>query len=170
MKLLKNTAFVGVLALVAIGFVTKNIILPLFKSSRPPSRVVYKEEITQKKGIDIQQIESIVGGTLPVADFEQLGWVLDYARDPFKIKTLLLEAEQGPEPVVEEEKPVIVDIEDKTRNYALIAVVGEPGKRLAVINDAIVSEGDYYQDYEVIKINSDSVVLKGPGGQKKLEF
>lgn len=168
MKLLKNTAFVGVLALVAIGFVTKNIILPLFKPNRPPSHVVHKEEITQKKEIDIQQIESIVEQSLPVADFEKLGWVFDYARDPFKIKTFQLEAEAGP--VVEEEKPVVVNIEDKTRNYALIAVVEEPGKRLAVINDAIVGEGDYYEDYEVIKINSDSVVLKGPGGQKKLEF
>lgn len=168
MKFLKNKAFVGVLALVAIGYVSKNIILPLFHSMMPPSRMERKGEIIQQKEDIIQQIGPMAGKSILLTDFEKLGWVLDYARDPFKIEKLQMKAEKGP--IEDKETPVALEEGDKSRNYTLVAVIEEPGKRLAVINDVIVGEGDYYQDYEIIKISSDSVVLKGPGGHKKLEF
>jgi uncharacterized protein YabE (DUF348 family) len=90
-----------------------------------------------------------------VADFNNIDWAHDYLRDPFKIQTMV-------KVVIEEGEPPRYDV--------LVAVVQEPGKSLAVINDVIVGEGDYYEDFRVIKIGSDSVELEGPDGNKTLEF
>lgn len=167
MKLLKNKAFVGVLALVATGLVVKSL-MPLFLSTRLPSISESKGEIVQHEEDISEQTGSMAVKSIPLTDFEKLGWVLDYARDPFKIEKLLMKAGTGT--IEDKETPVALEKDDKLRSYTLVAVLEEPGKRLAVINDVIVGEGDYYEDYEVLKINSNSVVLKGPSGHKKLEF
>ncbi len=155
MKYLRSKSIVVILALAAVGLVSKNMILPFFYTIRPLSQVEGNEEIDQQGKEFFQQIEYTTGKSTPKADFEKLGWVFDYVRDPFKNQTMV-------EVVMEEGEPPRYDV--------LVAVVQEPGKSLAVINDVIVGEGDYYENFRVIKIGSDSVELEGPDGNKTLEF
>jgi hypothetical protein len=155
LKFLRSKSIVVILALAAVGLVSKNIILPFFHSARPPSRIESNGEIKQQKEEVFQQIESMESESASVADFNNIDWAHDYLRDPFKIQTMV-------KVVIEEGEPPRYDV--------LVAVVQEPGKSLAVINDVIVGEGDYYEDFRVIKIGSDSVELEGPDGNKTLEF
>lgn len=164
MKFLRNKLIVVILALGAVGLVSKNIILPLFYTIRPLSHVENGEEIDKQEGDLFQQIELATGKSTPMTDFEKLGWALDYVRDPFKIQTMLdSETESSDTPVVLEEAI-------PQRHDVLVAVVQEPGKNLAVINDVIVTEGGYYKDFRVIKVGPDSIELEGPDGNKSLGF
>ena len=175
MKLLRSKAFVVVLVLAAVGLILKNIMPPLFFPKRPISRVEHKEDNIQKKGGFFQkkkeifrQVEALTGESLPVTNIEKLGWAIEYAKDPFKIQTLQVEAETAS---IEKIKASGAPVEEaRPRSYTLVGVVEESGKILAVINEMIVGVGDYYEDYEVIKIDSDSIELKGPNGYIKLEF
>ncbi len=163
MKLLKSKSFVVFLAIVAVGIVTKNIILPLFPSSHPPSQIESSEEVEQQKEEVFQQIEFMEEKSVPIADFNNIDWAHGYLRDPFMEKTMVaVEAVNDTLVVLDEEKLQIQDV--------LVAVVHDSGKALAVINDVIVGEGDYYDDYKVVKIGLDSVKLEGPDGNKTLEF
>ena len=166
MKFLRSKSIVVILALGAVGLVSKNIILPFFHSALPPSRIESNGEIKRQKEEAFQQIESMESESASVADFNNIDWALDYVRDPFKARTMVdaetESVEKAETPVMEEEAPPRYDV--------LVAVVQEPGKSLAVINDVIVGEGDYYEDFRVIKIGSDSVELEGPDGNKTLEF
>ena len=167
MKFLRNKSIVVILALGALGLVSKNIILPFFHTIQPLSHVESNEGIDQQEGEFFQQIEYTTGKSIPMTDFEKLGWPLDYVRDPFKIQTMVgTEIES----VEKAETPVVMEGGETLRYDVLVAVVQEPGKSLAVINDVIVGEGDYYYDYKVIKIGLDSVELEGPDGNKTLEF
>ncbi len=173
MKYLRSKAIVAILVLAAVGLVLKNIILPIFYSGRPPSSVERKAEGIQKQGgisqikkEIIQQVETMTGESLPVADIENLGWVIKYARDPFNSQMHQEEVKLRSNRKQKQQRPLTEGIYRK-----LVGVVEEPGKNLAVINDVIVGVGDYYEDYEVIMINSDSVELKGPDGSiERLEM
>ena len=168
MKFLRSKSIVVILLLAAaVGLVSKNIILPFFHTTRPLSQVESNEEIDRQEGEFFQQIEYTTGKSIPMTDFEKLGWALDYVRDPFKIQTVVgTEIES----VEKAETPVVMEGRETLRYDVLVAVVQEPGKSLAVINDVIVGEGDYYYDYKVIKIGLDSVELEGQDGNKTLEF
>ena len=167
MKFLRNKLIVVILALGALGLVSKNMILPLFYTIQPLSHVESDEEIDQQEDEFFQQFENTIGKSIPITDFEKLGWAIDYVRDPFKIQTMV-DAET--ESVENAETPVVLEKKEPPRYGVLVAVLQEPGKSLAVINDVIVCEGDYYEDFRVIKIGSDSVELKGPDENKTLEF
>ncbi len=152
-----------ILVIAAVGIVAKNIILPLFPSSSPPSLVEGSEETEQQKEDVFQQIEFMERMSAPVADFNNIDWVHVYLRDPFMPITKVDAWTVSDTPVVlEEEKLPIQDV--------LVAVVHDSGKAFAVINDVIVSEGDRYDVYKVVKIGLDSVKLEGPDGDKMLEF
>ncbi len=167
MKFLRNKSIVVILALGALGLVSKNIILPLFHTIQPLSHVESNEEIDKQEGELFQQIEYTTGKSIPMTDFEKLGWAFDYVRDPFKIQTMM---DAGTVSVEEIDASVVSGEEKSPPQDVLVAVVHESGKALAVINDVIVGEGDYYKDYKVIKIGLDSVKLEGPDGNKTLEF
>ncbi len=164
MKFLRNKLIVVIMALGAVGLVSKNIILPLFHTTQPLSYAEGDEEIDMQEGELFQPFGDTTEKSIPMTDFTKLDWSLDYIRDPFKIQTMLdADTESAETPVVLEEVAL-------PRQDVLVAVVQEPGKNLAVINDVIVGEGDYYEDFRVIKIGSDSVELEGPDGNKTLEF
>ncbi len=163
MKLLKNKLFVVILAIAAVGIVANNIILPLFPSSRPPSRIESSEEISNGEAEALQQTESMERETDQVADFNNIDWVHGYLRDPFMEKTIV-------DVEIVDDAPVTLDEEKLPVQDVLVAVVHDSGNALAVINDVIVGEGDYYDDYKVVKIGLDSVKLEGPDGNKTLEF
>ncbi len=169
MKFLRNKLIVVIIALAAIGLVANNIILPLFPTTIPLSHVEGDEEIDPQEGGFFQQFEDSTEKPGPMADLEKIGWVLDYARDPFKIRTLL-DAEV--ESVVEEKAPVALGevAPPLSPHDVLFAIVHEPGKSIAVINDVIVSEGDDYGNFKVITIGEDFVELEGRLGNKTLEF
>ncbi len=163
MKFLKNKSFVVILAIAAVGIVAKNIILPLFHSAHLPSQIESNDEIKQQKEEVIQQIGFMKRKSASVADFNNIDWAHDYLRDPFMPITMV-DAERV------SDTPVALDEEELPIQDVLVAVVHDSGKALAVINDIIVGEGDYYNDYKVIKIGLDSVELEGSDGNKILEF
>ncbi len=167
MKFLRNKLIVVILALGALGLVSKNIILPLFHTIQPLSQVESNEEIDQQEEEFFQLIEYTTGKSIPITDYEKLSWAIDYVRDPFKIQTML---DVETESAENAETPVVLKKKEPPRYDILVAVVQEPDKSLAVINDVIVGEGDYYEDFRVFKICSDSVELKGSFGNKTLEF
>lgn len=167
MKLLRNKSFVIMLAIVAVGVVTKNIILPLFHSVRPSSRIENNGVTKELKGEVFQQIEPIENEYAEVADFNNMEWAHDYLRDPFRALTT---GEAETVSVANTDASVDSGEGSLPIQDFLVAIVHESGRALAVINDVIVSEGDYYDDYKVIKIGFDSVKLEGPDGYKMLEF
>jgi hypothetical protein len=167
LKLLRNKSIVIIMALAAVGLVSRNMILPLFHTIQPLSHVESDEEIAQREGNPFQPIEYMTGKSITMADFKNLGWATDYERDPFMAQTTV---DASKESVENADTQVVPGEGEHPRPYVLVAVVQEPGKSLAVINDIIVGEGDYYEDFMVIKIDSDSVVLEGPNGNKTLRF
>ena len=167
MKFLRSKSIVIILALAAVGLVSKNVILPFFHSAHPPSRIESSGEIKQQKEEVFQQIEYATGQSIPMNDFEKLGWAHDYLRDPFMAQT---KVDTGSVSVEENNATVVSGEEKLSPQDVLVAVVHDSGKALAVINDVIVGEGDYYDDYKVIKIGLDSVKLEGPDGYKMLKF
>ena len=167
MKLLRNKSLVLVLAIVAVGLVTKNTILTLFHSEQPSSLIESYEEIEPQMEEDIQFRKSIGNKSASIADFKNIGWAHDYSRDPFKPQAIV---EASRESTEKTDTPVVLDKEELPPPDVLIAVVHDSGNALAVINDVIVGEGDYYYGHKVIKIGLDSVKLEGPDGDKTLEF
>lgn len=49
-------------------------------------------------------------------------------------------------------------------------IVGSSGKRLAILNDRLVSEGDKVWGGQIDRIYPDSVVIKGPFGTRELKM
>ncbi len=164
MKFLRSKSIVIILALAAVGLVSKNILLPFFHTVRPLSQVEGNEEIDQQEGELFQQIEYTTGKFSQMTDFGELSWAVNNIRDPFKSQTMVYVETES---VEKAETPVVPE---EPRYDVLVAVLKESGKSLAVINDVIVGEGDYYEDFRVIKIGTDSVELEGPDGNKTLKF
>ena len=161
MGLLKSKIVVGVLALIAVGVVFKNIVLPIFGSFE-----------TETAAVKLFSAPALSGGASAVAapktQLKDLAWILDIKKDPFKtiqhlpdriVKSVLRKARPG------KAKPV-----KKKQAYTLVGVVVEPDGRFAVINDEVVAEGDRYKGYEVVKIDKDSVLLKGRDSYRTLRF
>ncbi len=183
MKLLKNTGFVVFLAVAALGIVSKNILWPIYEMFMPLIPV----ELKEKKNVP-KLVETETAVYTSKADLKNIGWVLEIERDPFVTRKPREEIEPVEEKEEEEEldvleeyieemvedakKPVVVE---KTRvpfekRNRLVAVMLESDDHYAVINDAIVNEGDNYEGYKVLKINPNSVELQGPDGMIKLKF
>jgi hypothetical protein len=168
LKFLKNKFIVIILVIVAIGFISKNIILPVIHSMRFKSRLASNSELIEQEDDLFEQDKYIPREFLSSADYKKLTWVMNYTRDPFMAHALhkepgvLLENTGKRQFNTEEEKQSLID--------TLVAIVKESGISFAVINNTIVGVGDYYKDYRIIRIDSDSVILKGPNGYKKLEF
>ncbi len=167
MKLLRNKSIVVILAVMAVGIVTRNIILPLFHSALPLAHIENNGKIPGQKEEPFQQIVSIESGSDTIANFDALDWADDYLRDPFIALTM---ADSGPVSVEKTDTSVALGRGKLPQQDILIAVVHESGKALAVINDVIVGVGDYYDEYKIITIGLDSVKLEGPDGYKTLEF
>ncbi|KHE93193.1 MAG: hypothetical protein K8F52_08395 [Candidatus Scalindua rubra] len=168
MKFLKNKFIVIILVIVAIGFVSKNIILPVIHSMRLKSRLANNSELIEQENYIFEQDEYMPRKFLSSADYKKLTWVMNYTRDPFVAHALHKEHEVPLENTgkrqfnTEEEKQSLID--------TLVAIVKESGISFAVINNVIVGVGDYYKDFRIISIDSDSVILQGHNGYKKLEF
>ncbi len=167
MKLLKNKSFVIILAVAAVGIVAKNILLPIYLSARSPSYIKGNGEIKQQKEETIQEIGSVESEYAPVVDHDNIDWAHDYLRDPFIPMTMVV---ARPVSVEEIDASVVLGEGKLPIQDVLVAVVHDSGKALAVINDVIVGEGDYFDDYKVVKIGLDSVKLEGPNGNKTLGF
>ena len=163
MKLLKNKLFVIILAIAAVGMVARNIILPISPSERLSSRVESNEETEKRKDGVFKQVDSLENESAQVAEFNNIDWVQGYLRDPFKVLAVV-------DTEVVSDAPVVIEEEELPIQDVLVAVVHDSGKALAVINDIIVGEGDFYEGYKVVKIDLDSVELASPDGNKTLEF
>jgi hypothetical protein len=180
--------FVGFLAIAAMGIVSKNILWPIYQMMVPRSAAAPKQV---KKIVPIVVEEAKVEADIQAADLKNIGWTFGLKRDPFRnpkapakevepmakaevlkeefsgvLESVDAAAKEEPEST-EEEKAPPVSFENSNN---LVAVMLDAGERLAVINDVIVSEGDYFKDYQVMEISQDAVLFKGPDGTKKLEF
>jgi type II secretory pathway component PulC len=61
-------------------------------------------------------------------------------------------------------------IDDSKLKLQALAWSEDAARRMAVINDQIVHEGESVEDYQVIKIREEDVVIKGGGKSWRLEF
>lgn len=165
MGFLKSKIVVSLLASIALGVVSQNIILPIYRSFKPaaPSWLA-----TTAPALS-ETVNAVIGNK---AQLNGLTWVLDLKKDPFK--TIQSLPEKILKPVVKKARRVTkrqkVRKKPSMKSYRLVGIVIEPDVRFAVINDSIVEEGDRYKTFEVVKIDKDSVLLKGEDGYRTLRF
>ncbi len=67
-------------------------------------------------------------------------------------------------------KEDIVEIKDKEIKIQAISWSQTPEDRIAVINNKIVSEKDSIQEYRIVRINKDEIILSRSGKQYLLKF
>lgn len=165
MGLLKSKIVVGALALIAVGVVFKNVVLPIFGFFETTAAPV---KLFSAPALSV----SASAVAAPKTQLKDLAWILDIKKDPFKtiqhlpdriVKSVLRKARPKSRPG--KAKPV-----KKEQEFTLVGVVVEPDGRFAVINDEVVAEGDRYKGYEVVKIHKDSVLLKGRDSYRTLRF
>lgn len=161
MGLLKSKIVVGALALMAVGVVFKNIVLPIFGSFQTPTATV---ELFSAPELSVGA--SAVAA--PKTELKDLAWILDIKKDPFK--TIQHLPDRIIKPVLRKARPGKAKKVEKKQRYTLVGVVVEPDRRFAVINDEVVAEGDRYKGYEVVKIDKDSVLLKRRDSYRTLRF
>ncbi len=171
MKPLQNPYVVGALTLVALVFIFRNALGPLWHRFRPanqpppsataapgsslapvvPPLVVPPAATSKRKpkvpagaGIDVKQVQ-----------VDAPSWVESPRRDPFQT----IPAPEDLAATKTSQKPL-----------ALQAIWRQTGSQLAVINGRVVGEGDPIERFTIEKIESDVVWLRGPGGRKSLNF
>jgi len=157
-KLLNNPIFVGALVLIAFVFALKNIVGIQFGSAPVPlaeeALIIDPEDVSGETGDQATPPSNI--------DMQRAGWVELPRRDPF-----------GPwisaQPDIME--PVrAVDKAPASEKYRLVAVMVEKGTKYATLNRTILTEGDYVDEYHVVSIAPDHVMLRGLKGLEKLTF
>lgn len=100
----------------------------------------------------------------PAKMFDSQTWAGPLARDPFQPV-----AEVSPK--VAKEQDIAESVSSSPApDLHLEAVTVEGDRRFAVINHAIVSEGDEVEGHQVIRIDSDGVTVAGQDGRQRLVF
>lgn len=61
-------------------------------------------------------------------------------------------------------------IKDNILKLQAVAWADDPGRRMAVINDRIVHEGESVDGYQIVKIREEDVIVKQGGKSWRLEF
>lgn len=192
MKIFKSKIFVFILVAAAFGLIFKNVVAPIM--FKPGSK---RARISQSKGT-LTPEKLTVEDNLPVADIANLSWPVEYKRDPFQDpdielakkqkkdeeETLILK-EQEKRRIQDEERAraIAASVEDTSvpgekvnttvfieEEIIISAVMIDSGRKFAVIDDEIVSEGDTFREYRVVEITSDSVFLEGPNGIRELKY
>ncbi|GMT41862.1 MAG: hypothetical protein IEMM0002_0273 [bacterium] len=154
-KLFNNPMVVGAMVLIALGIVSWNLIGPtigektVHKTVEPTTAV--KKKSKENEAAPVLKNEP----DRKNVNKKKLGWKWDGKRDPFKT----------PEAPVIQKKYIA-----PTMRLRLYAVWVEPGVSYAYINDNIYKEGDRIGAYRVAEIKPDSVLLKGPKGDRFLKF
>jgi len=142
----KNPKVVGVLVLIAFLAVSKQIILPLLPSFS-------RRDVATKVASVVQQAKSVkVVPLAPPINMSELGWFKGRGRDPFTLSAHASSVGSG----IEE--------------HRLSGVIINDNQQLAVINGEVVGLGEKFEDYVIITIGANFVVMKGPDGLKKLKF
>lgn len=67
-------------------------------------------------------------------------------------------------------KQKILPLENKSLKIQAISWDEEPATRVAVINNSVLTEGDFVQDYRLVLIEKNSVILHYSGNDYRLEF
>ncbi len=157
-RLFNNPWFVGSLVIVAAIMAIINIWKPKFSSSKPVGFSAVSLSAAFPDGT-----EQTAGFGSSRADFNKLDWIDLPRRDPF-----------SPAPLVYAKEAAILEKEvaqlSAADRFRLVAVVVEPGARFATINKTIVTQGDLLEEYRVVKIGPDFVMLKGIRGVERLGF
>jgi len=187
MKVFQNPYVVGGLALVAVGLVCRNALLPLW------GRVIHRAAPVQADAQAPVATPAVSTSTVqsnppaaetPMAkrprvlpetniDLTQTGWKLSSSphRDPFQINPATITNLARLFPAASE-------------LLRLTAIWRQTGSSLAVINGKIVGGGDNVvvvnhsktgeagasYKYKIDQIDGDSVWLQGPAGREQLEF
>ncbi len=173
MKIFKSKAFVGVLVVAAFGIVSKNVILPILKLKKGP------RDIMEQIGFNLEDIKPKQREVVNPIDLTAIDWPVEFKRDPF-LNTILYsnraklkkKQEITVDDIIEKRtieavkpKPVIMEEE-----ISVDAIMIEAAGRFAVLNGEVVSEGELYKNYTVVKIEPDYVELNGIGGTRKIYY
>ncbi|MBX3746239.1 MAG: hypothetical protein KF833_13115 [Verrucomicrobiae bacterium] len=179
MKLLRNPVVVGILATGALAFVVWNIAGPMMKKSRPSRGPAKTAKVTPAKpaasaakaakppsqaagnrgsgtGAPVRA-EDVAVRPMDLAAIQARirEWIEAPQRDPFERQTAVRARVEGPK---------AADV------LALRAIWRQTGGQFAVINNAVLREGDPVAGYTLERIEGDGVWVSGTNGLERVEF
>lgn len=163
MKLLRNPLTVAALAVLALGVVVWNLARPLWtryqtRAKAAPAAARKATRVTPaipQVRPDAPAATSLTPINLEVIQARLVEWIDSPLRDPFEAYLGGLRGTPGPR---------AADL------LALKAVWRQTGQRLAVINDAVVGEGDQVLGFRIDRIEGDVVWVHGTNGTERLQF
>lgn len=179
MKLLRNPVVVGILATGALAFVVWNIAGPMMKKSRPSRAPAKTAKIAPAKPAAgaVKSAKPVTpaagnhgsGMGAPVGTEDLAGRPMDLAtiqarirewieapqRDPFERQTAVRARVEGPK---------------AAEVLSLRAIWRQTGGQFAVINNAVLREGDPVAGYTLERIEGDGVWVSGTNGLERVMF
>lgn len=160
----------GILALAgtAIYVVFDNIVKPLL-----PKETVQNYEIIDMPGMESNTAQTSNNENFNPADITQLFWKDTPKRDPFSatvdIKVNNLKILRDTANYQTKNKSNLRSIQKKRiKTPKLSALVSGERSKLAILNHKICQEGSYVDGFEVMKINSNYVLLKHLNSLKRI--
>ena len=163
MKILRNPWVVSVLSLLAVVVVSYQMFPSRWQSGISPKAPPQNPATVQSEPSTApsNQASSPKGSNQPdaaidphYAESHLAGWTESPGRDPFLLVTLNAGTGAG--------TPV--------SRWKLQAIWSQTGRRVAVINRHVYSEGDEIDGYKIERIDTDRVWLDGPDGKEILAF
>lgn len=165
-KLFDNPYFVGLLVAVAIFVAFRNTIkgwIGKFSHATPApvAKTNIIASVSQPTTLSSSQTTPLILPDVKM-DVNSIQWILRPSRNPFQ--RVRVDSETNiPVEVVENFIP-----DDKPP--VLTAILSEKGKKLTVINNRVVAEGEIINGYKVERIETDHVVLSKYGHKFRLDF
>jgi type II secretory pathway component PulC len=166
-KLLDNPYVVGLLVLVALIIVFKKPVLGLFEKVKQTQAVVPATptnaiaKVTKTVTNIIEKPEPVILPDQPI-EVESIQWILQPARNPFQRVKPPDSGDSSTNNAITEVPP--------DQPLELTGILFEKDKKLAVINNRVVQEGETIAGYKVESIERDYVILSGYGVKRRVNF
>jgi hypothetical protein len=168
MKALNNPVFVVVLAVVAVGFAAWNVVGPQMKRAKrsggtttAATPAVEASSPAAASAAMVTTNDPVGQPILPidraVVSAQLREWIDAPGRDPFY--GLGAGRVRGPG-----------ETNSAAQMLRLAGIWRQTGSQLAVINDRVVAEGERIGDFQIERIESDAVWVRGPQERERLEF
>jgi len=158
---------VAILAIFAIGVIYFNVIRPLLGPSHAPVTELSSQEaeITDGTGPN----DEVDLDHSPVADWKTLSMLAAHPSgrtDPFRpyVPSTLPDRTDGYDAPHVADTPALPDFP------AIRAIVFGPALKYAMIGNKMVQEGDHINNYLIVKIRENTIILQGSSGNVKLRF
>lgn len=164
-KLLNNPVVIGCVAVVAVACVLFTVRKRLNRFVRPVATAVKNQVLTPAEPAPAVASPAIAvdpGMVRPIdrayARSRVPRWIDSPSRDPFSKHPMQIAVAPAAGPT---NAPVPLKV---------TAIWHQTGKRLAVINSQLVTEGDKVFDYVIDRIENTVVLVRGPLGPERIEF